>query len=46
MKQFSPAITIGLLLAFLAGFVSHLLYQRWNPSVPGNCRESDEGQKF
>ena len=34
MKQFSPAITLGLLIAFLAGFVSHLLYQRWNPSFP------------
>ncbi len=34
MKQFSPAITLGLLIAFLAGFVSHLLYQRWNPPFP------------
>jgi hypothetical protein len=34
MKQFSPAITLGLLIAFLAGFVSHMLYQRWNPSSP------------
>src|SRR5215813_8415057 len=34
MKQSSPAITLGLLIAFLAGFVSHFLYQRWNPSPP------------
>src|SRR5262245_20018918 len=34
MKQFSPAIALGLLIAFLAGFVSHFLYQRWNPSSP------------
>ena len=40
MKQFSPAITLGLLIAFLAGLVSHLLYQRWNPSFPPNRRES------
>ncbi len=33
MKPISPAIAIGLLLAFLAGFVSHLLYQRWNPAL-------------
>jgi hypothetical protein len=36
MKQFSPAITFGLLIAFLAGFVSHLLYQRWNPATATN----------
>jgi hypothetical protein len=34
VKPFSAAITIGLLVAFLAGFVSHVLYQRWNPSFP------------
>lgn len=34
MKPFSPAVAIGLLVAFLAGFVSNLLYQRWNPSLP------------
>lgn len=33
MRHFSPAVTIGLLIAFLAGFVSHLLYQRWNPAT-------------
>jgi hypothetical protein len=32
MKPFAPAITLGLLIAFLAGFASHFLYQRWNPS--------------
>jgi hypothetical protein len=34
VKQVSPAIMLGLLIAFLAGFVSPLLYQRWNPSFP------------
>ena len=34
MKPVSPAIAIGVLVAFLAGFASHLLYQRWNPSLP------------
>lgn len=36
MRQFSPAIATGLLVAFLAGFVSHLLYQRWNPADTKN----------
>ena len=36
MKPFSPAIAIGILVAFLAGFVSHVLYQRWNPSLPAS----------
>ena len=31
MKPFAPVITIGLLVAFLAGFASRVLYQRWNP---------------
>jgi hypothetical protein len=34
LKRFSPAITIGLLAAFLAGLLSQVLYQRWNPSFP------------
>jgi hypothetical protein len=34
LKSFSPAITIGFLAAFFAGFASHLLYHRWNPSLP------------
>jgi len=32
LKAFPPAAAITLALAFLAGFFSHLLYQRWNPS--------------
>jgi hypothetical protein len=34
VKPVSPAIAIAVLVAFLAGFASHLLYQRWNPSLP------------
>jgi hypothetical protein len=34
LKRFSPLITIGFLAAFSTGFVSHVLYQRWNPSLP------------
>jgi hypothetical protein len=36
VKSLSPALTIGLLAAFLGGFASHWLYQRWNPSRPAN----------
>jgi len=38
MKQFSPVITLGLLIAFLAGFASHFLYQRWNPAPPATVQ--------
>jgi hypothetical protein len=38
LKQSLPVIGIGLLAAFLAGFASHVLYQRWNPPF----RTSDE----
>ncbi len=38
MKQFSPVITFGLLIAFLAGFASAFLYQRWNPSPPATVQ--------
>src|SRR5215510_6862371 len=38
MKQFCPAIALGLLIAFLAGFASHFLYQRWNPSFPATVQ--------
>ena len=34
MKRWSPSITIGIVAAFLSGFASHALYQRWNPAVP------------
>ena len=44
MKPFSPAITIGLLIAFLAGFVSHVLYQRWNPSFPATDANPAHGK--
>ena len=39
MKQFSPAMTLGLLVAFLAGFGAHLLFQRWNPSSPATVQD-------
>jgi hypothetical protein len=34
LKSFSPLKAIGFLAAFLIGFASHVLYQRWNPSLP------------
>jgi hypothetical protein len=34
MKRSSPFITLGIVAAFLLGFLSHALYQRWNPAVP------------
>ena len=46
MKQFSPAITLGLLIAFLAGLVSHLLYQRWNPSFPPTAANPGKDSEF
>jgi hypothetical protein len=32
MKRWSPATTIGIVVAFLSGFACHALYQRWNPA--------------
>jgi hypothetical protein len=46
MKRCSPAITFGLLIAFLAGFVSHLLYQRWNPSFPVTAANPRKNSEF
>ena len=46
MKQFSPAITLGLLIAFLAGFVAHSLYQRWNPSFPATAANPGKDSEF
>ena len=34
MKRSSPFITLGIVAAFLSGFLSHALYLRWNPAVP------------
>jgi hypothetical protein len=34
LKSFFPVVAIGFLAAFLTGFASHVLYQRWNPSFP------------
>jgi hypothetical protein len=44
VKQFSPAITIGLLVAFLSGFVARGLYQRWNPSFPAIDKDPTNGK--
>jgi hypothetical protein len=46
VKPFSPVITIGVLVAFLAGFVSHVLYQRWNPSVPATDANPGKNSEF
>lgn len=42
MKVFRPVAVLGLMLAFLGGFFSHLLYQRWNPS-PTELRQAPHG---
>jgi hypothetical protein len=34
MTRFSSAVTSALLLSFLGGLFTHMLYQRWNPSAP------------
>jgi hypothetical protein len=44
MKPCSPAVAIGLLIAFLGGFVSHVLYQRWNPSFPATDQSPTNGK--
>lgn len=43
MRRFSPVITISLLIAFSAGFVSHLLYQRWHPASENNSELRGDG---
>jgi hypothetical protein len=32
MSRFSPGVSCSVLLAFCAGFLVHVLYQRWNPA--------------
>lgn len=34
MKPLRPATLVAVMAVFLAGFASHMLYQRWNPAVP------------
>jgi hypothetical protein len=46
MKPCSPAVAIGLLIAFLGGFVSHVLYQRWNPSFPATAANPGKDSEF
>jgi hypothetical protein len=41
LKAFRPAAAVTLALAFLGGFFSHLLYQRWNP--PSERRAQNDG---
>jgi hypothetical protein len=38
MKESRAGLIFGLILAFSAGFLSHLLYHRWNPRVPESER--------
>ena len=33
MTRLAPARTAGIVALFLAGFASHMLYQRWNPHL-------------
>jgi hypothetical protein len=44
LKSFSPVIAIGFLTAFLTGFASHILYQRWNPSSPTTTETPTSGK--
>ena len=32
MNRLSPGVSCAVLLGFFAGFLVHLLYQRWNPA--------------
>jgi hypothetical protein len=34
LKPVSPTALLAVVAIFLAGFASHALYQRWNPSLP------------
>ncbi|HEY7320629.1 MAG TPA: hypothetical protein VIE89_23945 [Candidatus Binatia bacterium] len=43
MRRFSPAITVSLVIAFSAGFVSHHLYQRWHPASEKNPDSRSDG---
>jgi hypothetical protein len=43
LKVFRPTAVLGLILAFLGGFLCHLLYQRWNPSTPALKQAHDGG---
>jgi hypothetical protein len=38
VRRSTAGLIVALALAFGAGFFSHLLYQRWNPSVPQSER--------
>jgi hypothetical protein len=42
VTRFSGAVTGALLLSFLGGFFSHVLYQRWNPTGPAPSAVSVE----
>jgi hypothetical protein len=44
LKSFTPVVAIGFLAAFLTGFASHVLYQRWNPSFPTTSETPTSGQ--
>ena len=44
MKPSAPFITIGLLVAFLAGFASRVLYQRWNPPFRATDESPTNGE--
>jgi len=34
LSRLSPVVLVGAVLLFASGFVTHLLYVRWNPSYP------------
>ncbi len=41
MKVLRPTSVLTILLAFSGGFFCHLLYQRWNPSLPEPGQENN-----
>jgi hypothetical protein len=48
VKLIAPARALGIVLIFVGGFLSHVLYQRWNPPAPQHGAErpvenADEG---
>ncbi len=43
MKPFSPVVAVGIIVVYLTGFFSHLLYQRWNPAGPSSADEPSRG---
>ena len=51
MNRVSPVVILGLVCAFLGGFLTHFLYQRWKPlaaevGTAGNIRRASQEAVF